>query len=159
MSTHSNLSKLDITKAIVDSGTTGNLMPSESKVINIQKSTIPIEVKQPAGYIIKSTKTGQLPTKDLPLEVRKVHIFTYLKHVLVSNGLFCDNRYLDIFDERKVRIIDKKTKKMIIRGGRDPLTKLFMLDINGNELTEKEIKPSPMLETFSANSVYKSSSK
>ena len=95
-------------------------MPSESKVINIQKSTIPIEVKQPAGYIIKSTKTGQLPTKDLPLEVRKVHIFTYLKHVLVSNGLFCDNRYLDIFDERKVRIIDKKKKKMIIRGGRDP---------------------------------------
>ena len=48
-STHSNLSKLKITKAIAGLGTTGNFMPSVSKVINIKKSTILIEVKLPAG--------------------------------------------------------------------------------------------------------------
>ena len=46
-----------------------------------------------------------------------------------------------------------------MRGGRYPLTKLFMLDINENEMMEKEIKPSPMLEIFSANSLYECSSK
>ena len=28
-------------------------------------------------------------------------------------------------------------QKQIMRGGRDPLRKLFMLDINENEMTEK----------------------
>ena len=44
-----------------------------------------------------------------------------------------------------------------MRRGRDPLTKLFMLYINKNEMIEKEIKPSPMLEQFSENSVYECS--
>ena len=58
------------------------------------------------------------------------------------------------FDEKEVIIIDKKTKRFIMRGERDPLTKLFMLNINENEMTERNIKPSPILEQFSANSVY-----
>ena len=36
----------------------GNFIPSVSKVINIKKSTIPIEVKLPTGDIIKFTETG-----------------------------------------------------------------------------------------------------
>ena len=60
-------------------------------MINIKKSTIPIEVELPVGDIIKSTETGQLPNEDLPLEARKVHPFPNLKHALVSIRLFCDN--------------------------------------------------------------------
>ena len=63
-STHSNLSKLKITKAIAGLGTTGNFMP------------------------IKSTETGQFPNEDLPLEARKFYLFPDLKHALVSIGLF-----------------------------------------------------------------------
>ena len=82
------------------------------------------------------------------MDTRNVHIFPDLKHALVLIGLFCDNGCLAIIDEQEVRIIDKNTKKIIMRGGRDPLTKLFKLDLNENEITEKEIKPSPMLEVF-----------
>ena len=73
-------------------------MPNGSKVINIKKDKIPIEVKLPAGEVIKSTETGQLPNKDLPVESIKVHPFSDLKHELVSLGLFCDKRCLTIFD-------------------------------------------------------------
>ena len=66
----------------------------------------------------------------------------------MSIGLFCDNRCLAIFDKKEVRIIDKKTKKYIIRGGIDPLTKIFMLDINEKEMIEKNIKPSSVPEFF-----------
>ena len=72
VSTHRNYS--DITKFIADSGTTGNFMPSGSKVINIKKSTVLIEVKPPAGKIVESTETGWLSNKDLPMEARTVHI-------------------------------------------------------------------------------------
>ena len=99
-STLGNLRKLEITNAIVDSVTTGKFMPSGSKVINIKKITIPIEVKLPAGYIITSTETGQLPKKYLPLEARKVHLFPDLEYAIVPIGLFCDNRCLVIFDEK-----------------------------------------------------------
>ena len=46
-----------------------------------------------------------------------------------------------------------------MRGGRDPLTKLFILGINENETKEKKLKPSPIIEQFSENSVYECSSK
>ena len=46
-----------------------------------------------------------------------------------------------------------------MKGGRDPLTKLFMLTITGNKMTEKEIQLSPILEYFIANSIYECSSK
>ena len=75
-------------KAVAYSRTTGNFMPSGSKVINIKKATILIEVTLPAGEIIKSTETGQLPNKYLPLEARKFYLFPDLKHALVSIGLF-----------------------------------------------------------------------
>ena len=65
-STHTNRS--EITKSIADSGTMGNFMPRGSKVINIKKSAIPIEVKLPAGEIIKPTETGRLPNEYLPME-------------------------------------------------------------------------------------------
>ena len=87
-STHSNISKLEITKAIAYLGTTVNFMPNGSKVINIKKATISIEVKLPAGEIIKYTEIGLLPNKGLPLETIRVHLFPYLKHALLSIGLF-----------------------------------------------------------------------
>ena len=101
-------------------------------MINIKKATTPIEVKLPAGETIKSTETVQLSNEDLPLETGKVHIFLDLKHALMLIGLFCDNGCLAIFDEKEVRIINKKTNKIIMRGGRDPITYLFMLEINEN---------------------------
>ena len=76
----------------------GNFIPSVSKVINIKKSTIPIEVKLPTGDIIKFTETGWLPNKYLSTEARTVHFFSDLKHALVLIWLFYDNRCLDIFD-------------------------------------------------------------
>ena len=117
-------------------------------MINIKKANIPIKVKLPVGEIIKYIETVQLPNKDLPLEAGKFHLLPDLKHELVLIGLFFDNGCLAIFDEKEVRIIDKNRKKIIMIGGRDPLKKLFMLDINENEMTEKEIKLSPIIDFF-----------
>ena len=59
------------------------------------------------------------------MEARTVHIFPDFKHALVSIGLFCNNGCLAIFEGKEVIIIDKNTKKIIMRGGKEPLTKLF----------------------------------
>ena len=88
-----------------------------------------------------------------------MHLFLDLKYALVSIGLFCDNGYLALVDKTEVTMIDKNTNKVIMKGGRDPPTKLFMLDITRNEMTEIEIKPSLILEQFSKKTVYKCSSK
>ena len=88
-------------------------MPNGSKVINIKKATISIELKLPAGEIIKYTEIGLLPNKGLPLETIIVHLFPYLKHALLSIGLFWDNICLDIFDEKEVRIIDKRQRTLL----------------------------------------------
>ena len=159
MSTLGNLRTLYITKTIADSGTTGNVMPSRSKVINIKNSTITIEVKLPAVDIIKSKKSGKLPNGDLLSESRQVHIFPDLEHLLVLICLFCNNGRSKKFGEKEVRIINKKTKKISTKGGRHPLKNIFGLGINENEMKEKEIKKSPIIEQFSENSVYKCSSK
>ena len=111
MSTHINCS--EITKSIAYSGTTGNFMPSGSKVINIKKATIPIEVKLPAGQIIKSTETGQLPNKELPMESITVHVFPDLKHVLVSIGIFCDNGCLIFLMKKKSELQTKRRRKLL----------------------------------------------
>ena len=52
-------------------------------MINIKKATILIEVKLPAGEIIKSIETGQLPNGDLTMEKLTVHLLPDLKHALV----------------------------------------------------------------------------
>ena len=69
---------------IVDSGITENAVPVGKKVINIRAAHVPIAVKLTSGEIVKSTQTGLLPNKNIPLGARKVHIFPYLKHALVS---------------------------------------------------------------------------
>ena len=51
-------------------------------------------------------------------------------------------------------MIYRNTRKIIIRGGRYPLTNTFMFDINENEMTEKEIKRYSIIEKKSENSVY-----
>ena len=56
---------------------------------------------------------------------------------MTSIGLFCNKGCLAIFDEIEVRMIYRNKRKIIIRGGRYPLTNTFMFDINENEMTKK----------------------
>ena len=110
----------------------------------------------PNGAIIHSSHTALLQNKDLPLKAREAHIFPGLENrALLSIGTFCDNGCIAQFDENKVIIIDKQSNKIIMQGGRDPITTLYMIELEQNsEMTEPQIP-----DKLFAHNVYECKSK
>ena len=75
------------------------------------------------GAIMHTSHTAFLQNIDLPLKDREAHIFPGLENrALLYIGTFCDNGCIAQFDENKVIIIDKESNKIIMQGGRDPIT-------------------------------------
>ena len=84
----------------------------------------------PDRHIIFYSHTTLLPQDALPIEARHAHIFPDLKNkALLSIGMFCENRCIAIFDNKKVNIINKKTNKHIMHGTRDNQTSLYMVPL------------------------------
>ena len=100
-----------IHKAIADSDTTGNYLPSTTTVTQRTTAKHPISVEVINGTVIKSTETGLLKNTALPLSARNAHLFPDLNKALLSIGLFSDNGCDVLFNDTNVIVIDRKTKK------------------------------------------------
>jgi len=148
-----------IHNAIADSGTTGNYLPSTATVTHRTTATHPISVEVANGTVIKSTETGLLKNTALPLAARKVHLFPELNKALLSIGLFCDNGCDVLFNDTNVIVIDRKTKKELMRGGRDKISKLFMLDLDDASSSKTQQTNYSHLKPFAENLVYECKTK
>ena len=114
--THKHVDNL----AAADSGTSGNVLKSNSPCVNKRIATNPLVIHMPDKHIIYSSHTDLLPQDTLPIKARHAHIFPDLKNkALLSIGMFYDNGCLAIFDDKKVHIINKNTNKHIMHGTRD----------------------------------------
>jgi len=144
------------TKAIADSGTTGHYLPMTSPSVNKTIARIPLPVHLPNGTIIHSTHTALLPITSLPPEARHANLFPDIKHALISIGTLCDNGCLALFDDKRVYIFNRATKKCIMMGERDKVSTLYMLELDPakNDMTETLLP-----EHFFANHVFESKTK
>ena len=110
-STH-NYNVDNITAA--DSGTLGHVLKSNIPCVNKKTAINLIGIRMSDGHIIYSSHTDLLPQNTIPIAAQQAHIFPDLKNkALLSIGMFCDNRCLSLFNDKKVYIIDKRTNKNI----------------------------------------------
>ena len=141
-----------------DSGTLGNVFKSNSPCVDKRIATNPLGIRMPDGHIIYSSHTALLPQDTTPIKARHAHIFPDLKNkALLSIGMFCDNRCLAIFDDKKVHIINKKNNKHIMHGTRNNQSSLYMVHLTPKQnenMTEFNIP-----DRHFAGSLYKSKSK
>ena len=95
----------------------------------------------PNGKTINSTHTTLMPITGLPLKAREAHIFPGLKNwALLSIGTFCDNECIAIFNDKHMIIKNKLTQEVLMKGGRDPNTTMYMLELHNNSImTENSI--------------------
>ena len=118
---------------------------------HFKPATQPIPIKIPNGDIITSSHIALLPQQNLPDKARKAHIFPGLQKPLISIGTLCDNNCITVFNEKRVTIYDKTTRKIVMQGQRDPNTALYMINMAAplREMTKHNI-----LDTLMANHVY-----
>ena len=142
--------------AVSDVGTIGHYLTLESPFHNKQLDIILLPIRMPNGEIITSTHTSLLFKKDLPIQARKAHIFPGLNNALLSIGTFFDHGYQAIFDDNTVLILNKGSRKVMIKCKRDPRSNLYMLNLNqeNNVMTEF---PTP--DEYFEGSVYECKSK
>ena len=82
----------------------------------------------PNGNIITSESTTTMKLPDILHNARIIHFFPGLKsHSLISISQLCDAGCQAHFDKHFVRIVFKN--EVILKGSRDPTTKLWMLPI------------------------------
>ena len=112
----------------------------------------------PDGHIIYSSHTALLPQDTLPIKARQAQIFLDLKNkALLSIGMFCDNRCLALFDDKKVYILEKGTNKNIMHVTRDNKSTLYMVPLitkQNEDMTECKIP-----EASFSGSLYEAKSK
>ena len=112
----------------------------------------------PDRHIIYSSHTALLPQDTLPIEARHAHIFPDLKNkALFSIGMFCDNRCLALFYDKKLHIFNKKNNTHIMHGTRNNQSSLYMVPLTPKQnenMTEFKIP-----ERHFAGSLYQSKSK
>ena len=113
----------------------------------------------PNGTIIHSTHTGLIPNDSIPLAARRTHLFKELDQALISIGVFCDNGCMALFDDTQVVIFNKETKEILMRGPRNKLTGLYMLDSEQKIKQPKIMTELEIHDTFFANHVYECRSK
>ena len=106
--------------------------------------------------IIHSTHTALIHHKNLPIEAREVHVSPDLKNrALLSIGTPCDNGCIAVFDDTCVRIINKTTHEILMKGGRDIRTGLYILELKPNNDMVEPAVPGNLF----ANSIYEYKSK
>ena len=89
----------------------------------------------PNGETINSTHTVLIPITGLLLKAREVHIFPGLKNRdLLLIRTFCDNGCIAIFDDKHVIIKNKVTQEVLMKGGRDQNTTMYMLELHNNSI-------------------------
>ena len=117
------------TKAIADTGSTGNYLSLEASYYTDMKvADPPIEVILPDGSEIQSTHTALLNIPSLPIKAREAHLFPTLSSgSLISMGLFCDQGCEVKFTAAKVVV--ERDGATVVTGLQCPSTRLWNLDI------------------------------
>lgn len=131
-STLTTPSPLQSAFANADTGATGNFMAHHDLpgLADVQPATNPLGVTLPDGSIIRSTHTALLNIPSLPTESRRCHVFPALNATgsLLSIGKLCDNGCTAVYDKSTVTI--HRDGVAILQGHRDPLSRLWMIDIS-----------------------------
>ena len=110
----------------------------DSSCNNNQFAVIRFPICIPNGEIITPTHTMLISKTDLPIEARKAHPFPVLNKSLLSIGTFCHHGCKEVFDEKKVPIINKGNGKILMKCRRDPLSSIYMFNLTqiNNIMTE-----------------------
>ena len=129
--------------AAANSGTSGIFFKSNSPCVNKITAINLLGISMPDGHTIYSSHTALLPQDTLPIKARQAQIFLDLKNkALLSIGMFCDNRCLALFDDKKVYILEKGTNKNIMHVTRDNKSTLYMVPLitkQNEDMTECKI--------------------
>ena len=141
---------------LADTGTTGHYLTFESPCNNKQQAIYPLSIQIPDGEIITSTHTSLLSHPDVPLQARKENIFPGLNKYLLSIGTLCDHGCEATFNDKYVRIKNKQSEKIIMRGTRDQHTNLYMLNLTQQE---KLMTESTTPDEYFSGSAYECKSK
>ena len=123
---------------MADTGMIWHYITLDSKCDNKKISVIPLPIRMTNGEIITSTHTELLSETDLPIEAQKAHLFPGLNKALLSTVTFCDYGCQAVFYENIVLILNKGNGKIMMKGKRDPLSNLYMLNLTqcNNLMTE-----------------------
>ena len=86
-------------------------------------------------------------------------MFKELYQALISIGAFCDNGCMALYDDTQVVMFKKETKEIFMRGPRNTLTSLYMLELE-QKIKQPKIMTEPEIpDNYFANNVYEYRSK
>ena len=124
--------------AVADTGTMGYYLALDSPCDNKQLAANPLPIQMPNGEIFVSTHTALLSQQDLPIQARKSHLFPGINKALLSIGILCNRECQSTFDDNSVLILNKRSRKVIMKGTRDTCSNLYILNLiqRNNLLTE-----------------------
>ena len=142
--------------AVSDTGTMVHYLTLDLPWDNKQQAVHPLPIQMPNGKIITSNHTALLSHQNLPIQARKAHLFPGFNKALLPIGTLCDHGCEINFNDKSVCILNKWSGKVILKGTRDPHTKLYMLNLTqrGKLMTE-----STTPDTYFAGSAYEFKSK
>ena len=143
----------------MDTGTIGKKIPLSTKCDEIKLAVVSLPVKIPNGTIIHSIHTGLIPNDSILLAARCAHLFKELDQALISIGVFCDNVCMTLFDDTQVVIFKKETKEILMRGPRNKITDLYILDLEQKKKQPNIMTKPEIPDTYFANHVYECRSK
>ena len=93
--------------AVVDTGTMGYYLTSDSPCSNKQKAFHLLPIQMPNGEVIKSMHTTLLAHPDLPIKAKQAHLFPGLTKALLSIGTLCEHGCEATFNEKYLHINNK----------------------------------------------------
>ena len=115
--------------SVVDSGTTGHYITTDTPCVNKTKANHPITITLSNGDIISSTHIALLPQTNISYAARHAHILPHLTKPLISIGTLCNNNCVTVFDTNQVTIYNKYTHQTLMTGQHDPVTTLYMINM------------------------------
>ena len=101
---------------VADTGTMGHYLTLNLPCDNKQQDFHPLPIQMTNREIITSMHIALLSHQDLPLQARKAHLFPGLNKALLSIGTLCDHGCEATFNDKSVRILNKKSGKVIMKG-------------------------------------------
>ena len=114
--------------SIADTGSSGHYLKVKAPHEIASRPVAPIQVKQPNGQILHSTKCCQLALATLPEEAREAHILTRLAHSsLISIGKFCGSGCEASFNQHNRAVT--KDEEVLLQGKRDAITGLWIVPL------------------------------
>ena len=110
-----------------DTAATGHFLPVGCKGKPLPNEAI--EVICANGASMHSIATQELDLPSLPAQAKKAHVFHEMDKALLSVPELVDADCNVNFDKQSVVVIDNKTEQVILKGRRDPATRLWLIPI------------------------------